>query len=197
MENKEERKYVKDNALFIGNMIKKLDRARIDKARDYKAEVEKEAGDIKQRLEEANKPFTLLIDEHKAKRAKILAEEKAKVEAAALVLQIEQDHESAIMMDKIQTIEKAEREQERVDNIARIESEAAERAVQQEQERVDKEANRIKQEAKKREADKVHVSKVRTHAKMALIGLGLDEPLAKKVILAINAGSIANVSINY
>jgi len=208
MDNKEERKYVKDNAQLIGGMIKKLDRARIDKARDYKTKVEKEAGDIKQRLEAANLPFTLLIDEHKAKRAKILAEEKAKVDAAALALQIEADHESAIMMDKIQTIEKAEREQaqkERDDQIAKEAREQAEnqavidkeQAVQQERDRAAAEKRAEEEAQKRRKANRAHVSEIRRQAKESLMEYGLDEDHAKSVVMAINAGVIQNVTINY
>jgi hypothetical protein len=197
MDDKEQRKYVKDNAALINDLLKKLDRARIDKSKAYKASVEAEAKEIRERLENANKPFTLLIGAHKEKRAAILAAEKAEAEAKALAMQIEADHETALMMDKIETIEKAEREQARLARDKHIADEAAERAVRQERERQIQQEKAEKAERLKREASRVHVSKVRTHAKMALISLGLDEPAAKKVILAINSGSIPNVTINY
>lgn len=143
MDNKEERKYVKDNAALITGLLKKLDRARIDKSRDYKNSVEAEAADIKHRLEEANKPFTLLIDEHKEKRAKILADKKAIEDAKALAIQIEQDHEQAVMEYKIFVIEQAEREREQAEREDRIAQEARERAEREaaqavEQARMDK-----------------------------------------------------------
>jgi hypothetical protein len=108
MENKEERKFVKDKASLVSGMLKKLDRARIDESKKYKMEVEKEAGDIKERLEIINLPFTALIDAHKAERAKILAEEKAIREAKELAVQIEIDHEDAIQYNKVHAFEKAE-----------------------------------------------------------------------------------------
>ena len=110
MDNKEERKYVKDKAVLISSLLKTLDRARIDKSKDYKILVESEAANIKGRLEEANKPFTLLIDEHKEKRAKELAKIKEIEDRKALAEQIEADHDSAIMEDKVRTFEKAEAE---------------------------------------------------------------------------------------
>ena len=110
MDNKEERKYVKDKAVLISSLLKTLDRARIDKSKDYKILVESEAANIKGRLEDANKPFTLLIDEHKEKRAKELAKIKEIEDRKALAEQIEADHESAIMEDKVRTFEKAEAE---------------------------------------------------------------------------------------
>ncbi len=72
----EERKYVKDQASFINGMLKKLDRARIDIKKAHAKSVEDEAASIRHRLEQANKPFTLLIDEWNAERKRILDEEK-------------------------------------------------------------------------------------------------------------------------
>lgn len=208
MDNKEERKYVKDNAQLIGDLLKKLDRARIEKARDFKKEVEKEAAEIKGRLEEANRPFTLLIDEHKAKRAKILAEKKAKEEAIKLAIQIEQEHASAILEDKVRTIEKTEREkaqkehEEKIAKQAREQAEKqavidAQRAVEEERERVRKQELAVEIERQKRESNRNHVSKIRKQTKESLMLIGLDEDTAKRVVLAINSGKIKNVKITY
>jgi hypothetical protein len=197
MDNKEERAYVKDNAQMIGDLLKQLDRARIDKARDYKTEVEKEAKAIRERLETANLPFTLLIDEHKAKRAKILAAEKAKEDAIGLAIQIAGDHNEAILIDKVETYEKAEREKRRLGNEQRIASEAAERAVQKEKDRQASKGKALELERLQREADNVHVGAVRKAAKESLMATGLDEVAAKRVVMAIHNGSIANVKINY
>jgi len=197
MEDKKQRKYVKDGAQFINETLKKLDRSRIDMAKFHKISIEAEAKAVRERLEAANLPFSLLIDQHKEKRAKILAEEKAKVDAAALAIQIEADHEHSLMMDKVQTIEKAEREQERVDNIARIEAESAEKAVQQEKERVDNEARDGEIAKIKREADKAHVGEVRKATKESLMAVGATEMVAKSIVMAIHRGNIANVTISY
>lgn len=99
MENAKERKYVKDKADDINQILKKVERLRIDASRDYKAKVELEAADITERLELANLPFTLLIDEHKAERKKILDAEKADRDARELASQKESDHEFALLMD--------------------------------------------------------------------------------------------------
>lgn len=186
MDNKEERKYVKDNALLINNLLKDLDRARIAKTRDYKGMVEKEAGDIRERLQEANKPFTLLIDEHKAKRAKILAAEKAIEEAKQAAIQIEYDHGIALMENKLWEVERKEREQARIDNEKRIADGALELAKQKEE-----------REKQNRLANEKHVSNTRKAAKESLMALGLDEAMAKRVVMAINNGSIQSVTINY
>ena len=52
-------------------------------------------------------------------------------------------------------------------------------------------------EVERREADKRHVGAIRKAAKESLMAVGLDEAMAKKVVLAIHANDIANVSIKY
>jgi len=81
MDNAPERKYVKDKAASIAGLLKKLDRTRIDAAKDYKVEVEKQAQAIKSRLQDANSNFQLLIDGYNIERKKILDEEKAREQA--------------------------------------------------------------------------------------------------------------------
>ena len=51
MNEKEQRKYVKDSASVINDMLKKLDRARIDKSKEYKAKVEAEAKSIREQTQ--------------------------------------------------------------------------------------------------------------------------------------------------
>ena len=156
MDNKDERKYVKDNAALIIGLLKKLDRARIDKIREYKNQVESEAADIQHRLEVANNPFTLLLDEHKAKRAKILADKKAIEDAKALAIQIEQDHEQAIMEDKVATFERVERDRQQREHIEAEAGKAREQAILDERDRVSL-MNQAAEAAKAlREQDKEH-----------------------------------------
>lgn len=197
MNDKEQRKYVKDSAVLINDLLKKLDRARIDKTKAYKTSVEAEAKDIRERLEAANLPFSMLIDAHKHERAQILAAEKKQAEAMALALQIEADHEHAILMDKVEMIEKAQREQARIDHDAQIAYDAAQQAIQQEQARIANEAKRAEMDRLQREADKEHVTSVLSAAKVSLMDIGLDEMVAVEVVKAIRAGKIANVSIQY
>ena len=54
-----------------------------------------------------------------------------------------------------------------------------------------------KLELEKREANKRHVGGIRKAAKESLMAVGLDEATAKKVVMAINDGAIANVTIGY
>ncbi len=52
-------------------------------------------------------------------------------------------------------------------------------------------------EIENREANKRHVGAIRKAAKESLMTLGVDEAMAKKIVLAVNAGEIRNISINY
>ena len=197
MNNKDERKYVKDNAQLINDLLKKLDRSRIDKTKAYKLSVEAEAKAIRERLEAANLPFSMLIDAYKHERAQILAAEKAKTEAAALVLQIEADHEHALLMDKVQASEAKEREQQRIVRDKKIADDAAEDALYNADQRQKAKDKAIELDRLKRESDKAHVSQVRTEAKLALIEAGCDEKHAKNIVKLIHLGHIPNVSISY
>lgn len=204
MENKEERKYVKDKAVVIVDMLKKLDRARIDKAKNYKKQVEDEAASIRYRLEEANKPFTLLIDEHKAKRAAILAEEKRIQDMKDKAAQYLLDHEEAIMLNKIWDLETGEREAEKQRQIqAQIERElqiaqkAAEQAAIDERNRIEWQEKLKDQEKADREADINNQARVNREALASLVENGIDEATAKEVIKLIAKKQISNVTINY
>lgn len=99
MHKPEQRKYVKDKAAHIGQLLKKVDRHRIDASAEYKRAVEKEAASLSESLKIANLPFTLLIDEYTAERKKVLDAEKARKAAIDLANQIESDHEIALLMN--------------------------------------------------------------------------------------------------
>ena len=129
MEVKEERKFVKDNSKNIESIRKRLNAARISKTREYRFKVEAEAALIDGRLVAANLPFIALIDEHKENRARILAAEKATIEAENLAIEIERCHEEALMLDKIMLIEAQEKISEQQARDQRIADEAAAKAT--------------------------------------------------------------------
>ena len=211
MENDEERKYVKDKASGINDLLKVLDRARIDKSKDFKSEVEAEALTIKSRLENANKPFTLLIDEHKAARKKILDDKKAKEAAIELARQKELDHEFAILMDAQWDNDKDKRAQEKADEIERIAEQARQELIakqKEEQAAKDKEAEMLQliEDAKIRDADKAeqdrindtsHRASINNKSVNELVALGVEECQALLVIKLIAANKTTSLQINY
>ena len=147
MSDAPQRKFIKDQAANIKGMIKRLDRARIDKKAAYGASLDKEAAAIKQRLEDANSTYTLLIDAYAADCKKIRDAEKAIEDAKVLAAQIESDHEYALLIDFNVMAERAaviQAQKEREDLIAK---EAAENArKEEEQKRIDAE-NKAKNDA--------------------------------------------------
>jgi len=155
MEVREQRKYVKDSAALIAGLLKKLDRSRIDKSKEFKNRVEAEAASIKGRLETANLPFSMLIDAHANDRKLILAKKKAQEDFKELRDQVESDHEMGLLMyaDHIRQLKEyaiqARAEQEAHDaNVAAqatIDAEAAAKAA------IDQ-AEQDKQDAINREA---------------------------------------------
>ena len=99
---------------------------RIDTAKAYKVEVEKQAQAIQSRLDDANAPFQVLIDEYTAERKKILDAKKANEAALELKAKIEDDHEMALLMNKTWAYDREELLRE----AARVEAERlAEREV--------------------------------------------------------------------
>ena len=160
MSKPEQRKYVKGQASDINVILKNLDRARIDKTKAFKVDIDAEAKLIKGRLEAANAPFTSLIDGYNAERAEILAAEKAALQLVEDARQKEEDHESAIMMDKVFTFEAAEAVREQEDRDKQIAIEAADNATKEA-----KAAIRAAEDAVKRaEIDAIHAKSVAEEA---------------------------------
>ena len=59
------------------------------------------------------------------------------------------------------------------------------------------EARAIEEEKARREANAAHNKKIKRQAKESLIALGIDEKTCIQIVLAIDAGNIQNVTINY
>ena len=197
MDDAPQRKYVKDNAELIQKLIKDVDRKRIDESKDYKNKVEAEAKSIIDRLKVANEPFTLLIDTHKAKRAKELSDEKRVVELRELAIQKELDHELALLIDKTYAFDKAEeiRIKHEQDEQYRINAEAKAAANQIlinegiERDRIHAENARL--------ANVEHVRGVNISILNVLTLNGLSEGDAKMVVGLIVKKQLPNVTINY
>lgn len=197
MNEKEQRKIIKDDASHINDLLKKLDRKRIDLSKDYKAKVEKQAASIKVRLENANKHNTLLIDEYNAERAKVLQAEKDRLAKIDLLARIEVDHEFGLLMNKNYAAEKAVAEKQRIDEVKRIEEAAAQRAIEQEkinQENI-KQAEINAQNA--RLADTEHKAKINRTILNVLINHGINIDDAKTMISLAAKGQLPKLTINY
>ena len=204
MNDKEARKYVKDQAVVINDLIKKVDRKRIDESAAYKVKVEAEAKDITNRLKVANEPYTLLIDAHKAERAEILAGEKAANDLRVFLAQKEDDHEMALLINKTYEYDKAEekRAQEKQEQIAAEEFEAqkveAEKKAAANQILINEAIERDKVHAENaRLADIEHVRQINRLILKEMYGHGLPEKESKDFIKTLARKLIPQLTINY
>lgn len=204
MDNKEERKFVKDQASYVNDLLKKLDRKRIDLAKDYKKAVEAEAKEVRLRLEKANSPFTALIDEWNEKRAKILAEEKRIQAEKELAEQIERDHEEALQLNRLWDLEAKEREAQREaerkaqeEREKQIAEQAAKQALIDAENARQAQLQREENARLKREADTEHKKKINNAILSVLVENGIAEDDAKTVITLAAKGLLPNVQVNY
>lgn len=114
-------------------------------------------------------------------RARREAEEAAEAERQ----RVAQEHEAALAAERARAAE-AERQ-------AQAERD---RAAAAEQARIDEE-RRVAAENARREADQAHRAKVMGAAKTAIMSFGADEETAEKVVLAIRAGEVPNVRMEF
>jgi len=198
MDDNDLRKFVKGKSSETTDIRKALESSRIAINRSNTAKVNAEAKVIDERLAMANKPFSLLMDAHKVKRDKILADKKARQDAKDLAFEIERDHEFALLMDNQVMQDKAAAIQVQMDRDAVIATQAAElaRAELLRQQEANASAEAVQMAA--RAADKVSVSKILRAAKEDLMLIeGVDEALAKDIVLSIRNNNIRNTTINY
>ena len=204
MSKKDERKFVKDQAAFVTDLLKKLDRKRIDLSKQYKAQVESEAKEIKLRLEKASSPFTSLIDEWNAERKRILDEEKrvqAEIEAQE---QKDRDHDEAIQLNRLWDLERLERErnreierQQQVERENQIAEQAAAQALINAENARQAQIHSEENARLKREADTEHKKGINNAILDQLIKNGISECDAKKVIELAVRGKLPNIKVNY
>ncbi len=198
MSDAKQRKFVKDNSASIKSLLKDVNRKRIDTKKEYNTSVDNEAAAIVKRLEDANKPYTLLEDEWKAERKRILDAEKEKQAAIDLANQIEIDHELALMMDKAMTLEVIERKQQQEKYEQELIQKAKEEAEQAILNKQNIEALEAENEKVRRLTDTNHKAHINNEClESVLMNTPLSEEVAKELIRAIVKGKINHVSINY
>lgn len=177
------------------------DRAELERLRAAEAErlakeqaerEEREAAERAQaeaRAAEERRVAAEKAEQERLARVQQEAEERAKREAEAAAeaerLRIQREHEEALAAE-------------------RRRAEEAERAAQAERDRIAKEdadrqaeADRIAAEQARREADQAHRTSVKTAAKQALMTCGADEETARKIVVAILAGEVPNVTLRF
>ena len=193
----EQRKYVKNKAVEIKDIIKAVNSARIKKAKDYKKLVDVEAVDIVTALEKANEPFTLLIDDYDAERKVILDAQKASKLAIENAAQKLTDHELALLIDKSYLADKLAAEKAQAERDEAIRIDATNRATQAAKNAQEVTDRAIKLDADNRLANKKHVRAINREIYSGFISAGLEKDQATKATQALIDGAIQHVKINY
>ena len=193
----EQRKYVKEQADTINQLLKLVDKKRIAESKRYKSEVEKEAADIVERLKIANLPFTLLIDEYKLERKKILDDEKRVIELRNLSIQKEDDHEMGLLINKTYEFDKTEQLRIATEESNKIKL-AAEKAAEARQQKIqdDNERNRLNEENAKL-ANVELVKSVHTTIRDHMISFGIGHDEATRFIQSVARKELPLLTINY
>ena len=193
----EQRKYVKNKAVEIKDIIKAVNSARIKKAKDYKKLVDVEAVDIVTALEKANEPFTLLIDDYDAERKVILDAQKASKLAIENAAQKLIDHEFALLIDKSYLADKLAAEKAQAEHDEAIRIDATNRATLAAKNAQDVTDRAIQLDADNRLANKKHVRTINREIYSGFISAGLEKDQATKATQALIDGAIQHVIIHY
>lgn len=177
-------------AAFDEHQKAEADRIELEKLRAEKAErdrLEAERLD-KERIaaEKAKRE-----QEEAARAEREAGEQKAREERAAQSAREEEQRKAR------EALERAEREKAEAVAKAEAEAKAIREKAEREQREREAEAKRMADEQAARDADKAHRSSVMKAAKEALMAQGADEETAKKIVLAIVAGEVPNVTLRF
>tara|TARA_R110000824_G_scaffold62042_2_gene164510 strand:- start:2354 stop:3052 length:699 start_codon:yes stop_codon:yes gene_type:complete len=198
MNNSQERKYVKDKAALGKALIKKLDRSRIDQSAAHKLMLDTEAETIRLRLEDIISPYTVLINLYADEQKVIRDKAKARQDAIDLAFEIERDYDYALLMDAQVMRDKADAIQAQADRDAIIATTAADLARKEIKRQLDAEVKAQASVVAARLADIENVSSVLRAAKEDLMLIeGVDEALAKSIVLSIRNNTIRKIYIKY
>ncbi|SES07962.1 hypothetical protein [Sphingobium sp. YR768] len=195
-------------AAFARLKREEAERAELEKLR-AEAAARAEADRIAAEKAEAERQEATRIEAEKA------ATERAAQEAAERA-QAEQERRLAAEKAEAERIERAkveaaERAQREAEQAARAEQERRDREhaaqlaeAQAERDRIAKaeadrqaEIDRLAAEQAKRDADQAHRTAIKTAAKQALMTCGADEETARKIVVAILAGEVPNVTLRF
>lgn len=162
-----------------------LERLRIEKAeRDAKEAAEREAAEEKARRDAEAR----LAEERR------IAAEKAEAEMIdAARRDAEENARREAEREAQEERERVQREHEEALAAERHRAEAAEAAAKAERDRIAQEAA----DQARRERDRAHRGKIMGEAKAAIITCGVDEVTAKAIVLAITAGNVPHVAIQF
>lgn len=173
-----------------------------------KLKQEKEAAELAKLRKEQEAREKKEREDHIAKEAADKATLEAEKAAQAKQERVDRERQEAIEREEAakRQVEEADRLRFEAEENAKLQIEQtkiqaekdSKAAVESERKRQKYEKLLEQEEVAKREANKKHVGSVRKAAKESLMKLnGIDEEVAKNIVLAISKGLISNVTINY
>lgn len=144
------------------------------------------------------------LDRERAAKEQAEREEREKAEYEANVKRQAEAAERAqkeALDREAKAVETSRLEAERVANERIAKAEAEAKRIKDEAERAERvrldEIERTKREEAARQADRAHRGEIMRQAKEAIMAQGADEETAKKIVLAIVAGEVPNVKVNF
>tara|TARA_R110000764_G_scaffold176955_2_gene263164 strand:+ start:3762 stop:4448 length:687 start_codon:yes stop_codon:yes gene_type:complete len=197
MDVAEQRKYVKGKASDIKEIVKTVKAASIKLVKDYRNLVKSEEDSHISRLEKANEPFTLLINDYDTARKVILDAEKASKLAIEKAVQKELDHEFAILLDKSYLADKLAAGKAQADRDEAIRVDATNRETQAAKNAQEVTDRAIALDAANRLADSNNVRLVQRAIFSGFINAGLDKDAATKATQSTIDNTIPHLTINY
>lgn len=164
------------------------ERRAAEEAERQRVEAERLAEERRAAAEKAEAERIERVRQEAAQAAEREAQRKADAERQAA----ERAHAEALAAERRRADEAEAARKAEADRIAKAEADrlAAERAAQAE-------AKRIADEQAARERNRAHRGKIMGEAKQAIMSCGVEEPIAKAIVLAIVAGTVPHTAIQF
>lgn len=164
------------------------ERRAAEEAERQRVEAERVAEERRVAAEKAEAERIERVRQEAAQAAEREAQRKADAERHA----VEQAHAEALAAERRRADEAEAARKAEAGRIAKAEADrlAAERAAQTE-------AKRIADEQAARERNRAHRGKIMGEAKQAIMSCGVEEPIAKAIVLAIVAGTVPHTAIQF
>lgn len=164
------------------------ERRAAEEAERQRVEAERLAEERRAAAEKAEAERIERVRQEAAQAAEREAQRKADAERQAA----EQAHAEALAAERRRADEAEAARKAEADRIAKAEADrlAAERASQAE-------AKRIADEQAARQRNRAHRGKIMGEAKQAIMSCGVEEPIAKAIVLAIVAGTVPHTAIQF
>ena len=151
-----------------------------------------DADNVKKETAQREADYLAKIEE--GKQREIQAQQREEQRIINYNLQVDQAIKQAEIDAENTRIEKEQQVIDHQNQIAKAAEDARQRAIKEQQQQKEQ----AEAEAEKRKQNQAHIAKICGGAKNALIQeLGIDEPLARSMVIALRDGRITNATLNF